>query len=259
MVRISSVASYTNIDLREFLEELAHTLERNSGSLEQFRVITEPSNPPAYNPEIGPLTCDAIATHLQASHCRLLLFQPWSWRRSSSALITILTGYNREDSPFLTKIFLVSQLRSPTKSAGNPVRFTSRSVLWGERAVSASIPKQASCNAEDHGMHASKVRVQEVLTSDYAIVADVGEAWFLAQKLQLPEGCRLEMQMQYASIGWGVGERLPHTWVLFANHMKLSSYTGNSPIIARISHHSTNTSVAWQSRVACCRYRKIAG
>jgi pyruvate decarboxylase len=47
--------------------------------------------------------------------------------------------------------------------------------------------------------------VQDMLTSDMALVAEVGDSWFNSQKLKLPDGCGYELQLRYGSIGWSVG------------------------------------------------------
>jgi pyruvate decarboxylase len=50
--------------------------------------------------------------------------------------------------------------------------------------------------------------IQNMLTSDNAVLAETGDSWFNCQKLKLPEGCGYEFQMQYGSIGWSVGALL---------------------------------------------------
>ncbi|KAJ7294355.1 hypothetical protein O6H91_20G032800 [Diphasiastrum complanatum] len=50
--------------------------------------------------------------------------------------------------------------------------------------------------------------IQNMLTSDTAVLAETGDSWFNCQKLKLPEGCGYEFQMQYGSIGWAVGALL---------------------------------------------------
>mmetsp|Transcript_25656 Transcript_25656/g.44194 ORF Transcript_25656/g.44194 Transcript_25656/m.44194 type:complete len:193 (+) Transcript_25656:115-693(+) len=44
-----------------------------------------------------------------------------------------------------------------------------------------------------------------MLSDKSAVISEAGNAWFMGQKLKLPEGCRFESQMLYASIGWSVG------------------------------------------------------
>jgi pyruvate decarboxylase len=51
-------------------------------------------------------------------------------------------------------------------------------------------------------------QIQSLLTSDYAVLAETGDSWFNGMRLQLPEGCPFEIQMQYGSIGWSVGALL---------------------------------------------------
>ncbi|OAY74814.1 Pyruvate decarboxylase 2 [Ananas comosus] len=50
--------------------------------------------------------------------------------------------------------------------------------------------------------------IQNLLSSETAVIAETGDAWFNCQKLKLPEGCGYEFQMQYGSIGWSVGATL---------------------------------------------------
>jgi len=51
-------------------------------------------------------------------------------------------------------------------------------------------------------------QIQTLLTSDYAVLAETGDSWFNSMRLQLPENCPFEIQMQYGSIGWSVGALL---------------------------------------------------
>ncbi|GAA0173312.1 decarboxylase [Lithospermum erythrorhizon] len=50
--------------------------------------------------------------------------------------------------------------------------------------------------------------IQKMLSGDSAVIAETGDSWFNCQKLNLPEGCGYEFQMQYGSIGWSVGATL---------------------------------------------------
>ncbi len=50
--------------------------------------------------------------------------------------------------------------------------------------------------------------IQQLLTSESAIVAETGDSWFNGINLSLPKDCRFEIQMQYGSIGWSVGATL---------------------------------------------------
>ncbi|ONI03763.1 hypothetical protein PRUPE_6G280700 [Prunus persica] len=47
--------------------------------------------------------------------------------------------------------------------------------------------------------------VQNMLSSQTAVIADTGDSWFNCQELKLPPGCRYEFQMQYESIGASLG------------------------------------------------------
>jgi TPP-dependent 2-oxoacid decarboxylase len=51
-------------------------------------------------------------------------------------------------------------------------------------------------------------RIQKMLTSDSAVIAETGDSWFNGMRLRLPQGARFEIQMQYGSIGWSVGATL---------------------------------------------------
>ncbi|KAF8397253.1 hypothetical protein HHK36_016163 [Tetracentron sinense] len=50
--------------------------------------------------------------------------------------------------------------------------------------------------------------IQNMLSSDMAVIAETGDSWFNCLKLKLPQGCGYEFQMQYGSIGWSVGATL---------------------------------------------------
>ncbi|KAJ8898980.1 hypothetical protein K2173_008482 [Erythroxylum novogranatense] len=50
--------------------------------------------------------------------------------------------------------------------------------------------------------------IQNMLSSQTAVIAETGDSWFNCQKLKLPKGCGYEFQMQYGSIGWSVGATL---------------------------------------------------
>ncbi|CAL9083339.1 unnamed protein product [Musa acuminata var. zebrina] len=50
--------------------------------------------------------------------------------------------------------------------------------------------------------------IQNMLSSATAVIAETGDSWFNCQKLNLPQGCGYEFQMQYGSIGWSVGATL---------------------------------------------------
>ncbi|WP_419419390.1 thiamine pyrophosphate-binding protein [Legionella sp. D16C41] len=51
-------------------------------------------------------------------------------------------------------------------------------------------------------------QIQKLLSSDYAVLAETGDSWFNGMRLNLPEDCQFEIQMQYGSIGWSVGALL---------------------------------------------------
>ncbi|XP_073290184.1 pyruvate decarboxylase 1 [Primulina huaijiensis] len=53
--------------------------------------------------------------------------------------------------------------------------------------------------------------IQNILSSDTAVIAETGDSWFNCLKLKLPPGCGYEFQMQYGSIGWSVGATLGYS------------------------------------------------
>ncbi|XP_023004099.1 pyruvate decarboxylase 1-like [Cucurbita maxima] len=50
--------------------------------------------------------------------------------------------------------------------------------------------------------------IQNMLSGDTAVIAEIGDSWFNCQKLRLPENCGYEFQMQYGSVGWSVSATL---------------------------------------------------
>lgn len=51
-------------------------------------------------------------------------------------------------------------------------------------------------------------QIQKLLSSEYAVLAETGDSWFNGMRLNLPQDCPFEIQMQYGSIGWSVGALL---------------------------------------------------
>lgn len=51
-------------------------------------------------------------------------------------------------------------------------------------------------------------QAQDMLKSGMTVIAETGDSWFNGMKLNLPEGSKFELQMQYGSIGWSVGATL---------------------------------------------------
>lgn len=51
-------------------------------------------------------------------------------------------------------------------------------------------------------------RIQGLLDSNSAVIAETGDSWFNGMRLDLPSGANFEIQMQYGSIGWSVGATL---------------------------------------------------
>jgi len=73
-------------------------------------------------------------------------------------------------------------------------------------------PERAAPDDADPGapLTARELRrqVQALLNAGTELVVETGEAWFLGQKLRLPDGAAYRVQMQYGSIGWSVGAAL---------------------------------------------------
>ncbi|XP_073009558.1 pyruvate decarboxylase 2-like [Typha latifolia] len=67
--------------------------------------------------------------------------------------------------------------------------------------------------------------IQNMLSSDTAVIAETGDSWFNCQKLKLPEGCGYEFQMQYGSIGWSVGATLGYAQA--AKHKRVIACIGD--------------------------------
>uniref|UniRef100_A0A383VUS6 pyruvate decarboxylase n=1 Tax=Tetradesmus obliquus TaxID=3088 RepID=A0A383VUS6_TETOB len=70
-------------------------------------------------------------------------------------------------------------------------------------------------------------RVQECLTPDTCILAETGDSWFNALKLNLPKGSGFEVQMRYGSIGWSVGATLGYSLGAAADGKRLISMIGD--------------------------------
>ena len=51
-------------------------------------------------------------------------------------------------------------------------------------------------------------RIQEMLHEHSSVIAETGDSWFNGMNLELPDGAKFEIQMQYGSIGWSVGATL---------------------------------------------------
>lgn len=50
--------------------------------------------------------------------------------------------------------------------------------------------------------------IQNMLDEKTTVIAETGDSWFNALGLKFPKGCKLEIQMQFGSIGWSVGAAL---------------------------------------------------
>lgn len=51
-------------------------------------------------------------------------------------------------------------------------------------------------------------RIGKMLDGDSTLLVETGDSWFNGMELELPDGARFEIQMQYGSIGWSVGATL---------------------------------------------------
>ncbi|MGI9569878.1 MAG: alpha-keto acid decarboxylase family protein, partial [Desulfobulbia bacterium] len=97
-------------------------------------------------------------------------------------------------------------------------------VAYWRIAEEKPLPPQA--NAED--ALTTRVlfdRVQRMLTTDTAIIAETGDSWFNGMRLDLPSGSRFEIQMQYGSIGWSVGATLGYA--LASSHKRVVALIGD--------------------------------
>lgn len=117
------------------------------------------------------------------------------------------TYYNVEMLDFLK---LVSEKVTPNNTAVETYR---KLVPVGQSHV-INFKKQPTPNPGDEITSQQTVtRIQQLIldqpTGDkYTIIAETGDAWFSALKLQLPVGHSHEVQMAYGSIGWSVGATL---------------------------------------------------
>ncbi|XP_010088247.2 pyruvate decarboxylase 2, partial [Morus notabilis] len=50
--------------------------------------------------------------------------------------------------------------------------------------------------------------IEKMLSGETTLIAETGVPWFSCQQLKLPQGCGLELEMQYGSTGWSVGATL---------------------------------------------------
>jgi TPP-dependent 2-oxoacid decarboxylase len=69
--------------------------------------------------------------------------------------------------------------------------------------------------------------LQECLSPDTCILAETGDSWFNALKLNLPQGSGFEVQMRYGSIGWSVGATLGYSLAAAADGKRLISMIGD--------------------------------
>ncbi len=51
-------------------------------------------------------------------------------------------------------------------------------------------------------------RVRSLLDGDSCLLVETGDSWFNGMDMNLPDGTRFEIQLQYGSIGWSVGATL---------------------------------------------------
>ncbi|TPW36455.1 alpha-keto acid decarboxylase family protein [Oecophyllibacter saccharovorans] len=47
-------------------------------------------------------------------------------------------------------------------------------------------------------------QIQELLTPDTTLMVETGDSWFNAMRMNLPNGCRVESEMQWGHIGWSI-------------------------------------------------------
>ncbi|KAK3445009.1 hypothetical protein EUGRSUZ_A00548 [Eucalyptus grandis] len=78
--------------------------------------------------------------------------------------------------------------------------------------------------------------IQDMLSSESAVIAETGESWFNCQKLKLPRGCGYEFQMQYGSIGWSIGATLGYAQAATAQDVSTMLRCGQNNIIFLINN-----------------------
>jgi len=69
-------------------------------------------------------------------------------------------------------------------------------------------------------------QIQDILDSDTTVLAETGDSWFNCMKLELPEGAKFEIQMQYGSIGWSVGATLGYA-LGYGKNRRILSFIGD--------------------------------
>ncbi|XP_050222613.2 pyruvate decarboxylase 1-like [Mercurialis annua] len=73
--------------------------------------------------------------------------------------------------------------------------------------VPEGLPLQLNPN-EEMKVNVLFKHIQKMLSGNMVVIAESGDSWFHCQKLKLPQGCRFESQVLYASIGCLVGSTL---------------------------------------------------
>lgn len=77
------------------------------------------------------------------------------------------------------------------------------------RRIAESTPALPAGSAEDAiTTRQLYSRIERMLDSNTAVIAETGDSWFNGMRLRMPQKSRFEIQMQYGSIGWSVGATL---------------------------------------------------
>jgi len=89
----------------------------------------------------------------------------------------------------------------------NPTCWTAFGRMYVPPGIPLALPEDAQLTSLVMTKH-----IQNFLTSDTALISEVGDSWFNSQRLRLPDGCEYEVQMRYGSIGWSVGATLGYAF-----------------------------------------------
>ena len=80
--------------------------------------------------------------------------------------------------------------------------------------------------------------LQSILTSKSDLIVEAGDAWFIGQRMHLPNGARFHVQMQYGSIGWSIGAMLGIGLAVNVDKQKLSTNDNDREVIGIIGDGS---------------------
>lgn len=125
------------------------------------------------------------------------------WGISRNKSISIAEGQVRVKNNVYTDVYMndfLSALKDKLKKNNHSLkayqRIAGEAPLFHEHSASKNQPVNTRYLF---------AQIQNLLSSDYALLAETGDSWFNCMRMKLPEGCPFEIQMQYGSIGWSVG------------------------------------------------------